>query len=64
MKYKIIVKNKWDKVCTLKITNFNWILLMCSILFLKKILSEIEKVLIAFSIPDKIFPKTYLLMYA
>ena len=32
--------------------------------FLEKVLLKIEKVLIVFSIPDKIFPKTDLLMYA
>ena len=32
--------------------------------FLEKVLLKIEKVLIVFSIPDKIFPKTDLLMCA
>ena len=47
-----------------------WILLMCelrahnSISFLEKILSGIEKILTTFSIPNKIFLKTDLLMYA
>ena len=35
-----------------------------SILFLEKVLLKIEKVLTTFSIPNKIFPKTDLLMYA
>ena len=35
-----------------------------SIPFLEKILSRIEKVLTSFSIPDKIFPKMNLLIYA
>ena len=35
-----------------------------NIQFLEKILSRIEKFLTAFSIPDKIFPKMNLLMYA
>ena len=35
-----------------------------NITFLENVLLEIEKVLTAFSIPDKIFSKTNLLMYA
>ena len=34
-----------------------------NITFLENVLSEMEKVLTAFSIPDKIFSKTDLLMY-
>ena len=47
-----------------------WILLMCAlrahnnISFLEKILSRIEKILTTFSIPNKFFLKTDLLMYA